>query len=185
LTAQPGNVYPVHTQWASVEGHTSLTHRSSHQAHTTYTVTTKRKETAHTKSLPHDISHNGWINGWMDGWITPGTMHTMLTTCSRRAMQKGTGSWEWSPNETGVEWSPVMTSVKTARRPPPCNGPAAAALGRASGRSASHSRLTICPSIRSTASWNRTCDQQKNTRTFAELLFLICCFSSLLHPDSI
>ena len=27
-------------------------------------------------------------------------------------MAKGTGSWEWSPNSTGVEWSPVTTMLQ-------------------------------------------------------------------------
>lgn len=35
-----------------------------------------------------------------------------LTTCRTWAMAKGTGSCEWSPNSTGVEWSPVTTMLQ-------------------------------------------------------------------------
>ena len=52
------------------------------------------------------------------------------------AMAMGTGSCEWSPYSTGVEWSPVMQTVKD---PLPSD-------------SACHRRFTSCPTIASTTS---------------------------------
>ena len=68
----------------------------------------------------------------------------MSCTCSPHltgAMLKGTGSWEWSPYSTGVEWSPVTTTKY-------CSALLVGAL---------YKRLMSCPIMRSTASRNPTC----------------------------
>ena len=61
------------------------------------------------------------------------------------AMARGTGSCEWSPYSTGVEWSPVMQIVK----------------GPLPSVSACHSCFTSCPTIASTTSRYPTCAKKK------------------------
>jgi hypothetical protein len=54
------------------------------------------------------------------------------TTWRTWAMAKGTGSCEWSPNSTGVEWSPVTTMLQ--QRQAQTVGVAPSSANRSAGR---------------------------------------------------